>query len=222
MNLQTAGFLVFVFVHVILVSGLLGDLFVVYQLGGLSIEGIRDGHYWQLVSHLLIHGSWFHLFVNGLMFYYGASRLGEIVHWRKVVLVFWITGLFGGLAQLGAQFLFEIEPNLKLVGASGGIIGLLVCYFSFSPESRMFLFGISAKNLCVGFLLGSLILFLISPKLEFPILANVGRSVENISPGVFHVAHLVHFIGGVVGFFISKCVLSPLVTKEELSRTRKD
>jgi len=61
-----------------------------YKWAGISVEGVKDGRYWQFFSYCLLHGGWFHLLLvlggvfhlltellmGGEVFLVGASAAG--------------------------------------------------------------------------------------------------------------------------------------------------
>jgi membrane associated rhomboid family serine protease len=190
-----------------------------YQWGGLYWEGLARGRFWQLLTHLWLHGNLAHLSVNVLLFYYAAARLSHFLSGKRIMALFLICGVGSGIAHILTQLVFPELPGV--VGASGCLTGLLLGYFSISPESRMILLNVSAANLAKGILIASGLLFLVSPVLGLPGAAEVGKVFEMLlGQGVFQAAHLVHFVGGLTGWvFISK-FLPPLLTREDLTRMR--
>lgn len=123
------------------------------------------------------------------------------------------------MTHLIAQAFFPSLP--VLVGASGGITGMLLGYFSISPQSRMMLLNVSAGNLCKGVLIASAFLFLVSPDLALPIVSDAGRFLEQVfGPALFRAAHLVHFSGGAMGWFLIGRFLPRLLNRHDLIRMR--
>lgn len=219
-NVATVGPVLMILFHAILWGGLGPEARVAaYHWGALSWGGMTEGRIWQVLTHIWLHGNWLHLVVNVALFYYAAARLSHFLSGRRILGLFLFCGVFSGLAHVLAQALFPTLPGL--VGASGGLTGLLLGYFSISPESRMAFFHISAGNLSKGILIASALLFLMSPMLDLPAISSLGHLMEGLlGPGIFQSAHLVHFIGGLMGWrFISK-FLPPLLSRNDLIRMR--
>lgn len=223
-NFATFGAVIMVVVHVIILGlyqrggrELIESVYL--EWGGLSWDGVRSGRLWQLVTHTFLHGSFLHLAVNMLLFYYAAARLGHFMSSWRITGLFFLCAIGSGLAHLVAQSLFPGLP--VLVGASGGITGLLLGFFSISPDSRMMFFHVSAKNLCKGILIASTFLFVISPNLELPAVSNLGLVLERVfGPAIFQAAHLVHLTGGLLGWFLIGRFLPRLLSRDDLVRMR--
>lgn len=224
LNAATIGVLLMVGVHLLICvlfwregPELIAAIF--YQWGGLSWEGAASGRVWQLVTHAFLHGNSLHLGINAFLFYYAAARLSHFLSSRRIFALFLFCAVGSGLTHLMAQAIFPSLP--VLVGASGGITGMLLGYFSISPQSRMMLLKVSAGNLCKGVLIASAFLFLVSPDLDLPVVSNAGRLLEQIfGPALFRAAHLVHFSGGVMGWFLIGRFLPRLLNRHDLIRMR--
>ena len=86
-----------------------------------------------LVTHVLLHGSWLHLFGNLLFLWiFGPNvedRLGRVT----------FLALFaaGGLAAAGLQVAVDPTADLPMVGASGAISAVLGAYLVLFPRARI-------------------------------------------------------------------------------------
>jgi len=139
-------------------------------------------------------------------------------NWR-VFSLFMVCGVGSGLAHVISQAFFPEIP--AVIGASGGVTGLLLGFFSISPDSRMILLNISARNLSKGVLISSALLFVMSPWLNLPFLAGLGHWLgAAIGDFVFKAAHLVHFAGGLLGWTMIARFFPKLLTSGDLSRMR--
>ena len=89
----------------------------------------RRRQYDRLLTHGFIHADWMHLLFNMLvLFMFGAPL--EHVWGQKRFLVFYLACVVGaGLCQLavGAWMVGEGQPAYPTVGASGGVLGLVLC-----------------------------------------------------------------------------------------------
>jgi len=222
-NTATFGVLIMVSVQLVLALVLrwkgAGALNIAYLEGGLSWQGIVSGRVWQLFTHICLHGNWIHLAVNALLFYYGAARLSHIFSNQRICCLFFVCGLGSGLSHIVVQaFVPGIPP---LVGASGGVTGLLLGFFSISPDSKMIILNISARNLSRGVLVSSALLFLMTPWLGIPLFADLGRWLESaVGNFIFQTAHLVHFVGGFLGWILIGRFLPRLLSSDDLARMR--
>jgi membrane associated rhomboid family serine protease len=174
----------------------------VYQALGLSREGILRGWVWQIASHTLIHGVWWHALLNVLMLLATGARVERIDGWKTAARVFLMGSLAGGFAFL---LLPLPAPDMVLVGSSGGIFALLLWLTTTSPQSKMLLIPVSAKNLGLGLLLAS------------GILAAGGAWMPM---GNLPVSHACHFGGALAGWLIARRNSREPVTLADLKKER--
>lgn len=225
LNIATFGVLIMLAVHLSIYSihRLGGDAAVdsFYLAGGLSWEGIKGGQIWKLFTHNWLHGNWSHLFLNGILFYYASARLSHVLSSWRILTLFLICGMGAGLAHVMTQAIFPSLPSGLLVGASGGVFGMLLGFFALSPDSRMLLIPVSARNLAKGVLISSSFLFIATPGLNLPLMADLGRWLEGaFGPTLFQIAHLAHFIGGLLGWALILKFFPRLLTREDLEEMR--
>ena len=225
-NLPTLGAVLFLWVQIwvelsggVVLEG--GDLHPVYHAFATSWHFLTEGKIWGLFSHQFLHGSWGHVGLNSLVFYYAAARLGHLLRPIKVILLFGVCGMIAATVHTAAQAVFPGLPAGPLVGASGGIMGLFLAQTVLYPDSRMLLLPVSGRNMGKGVLTASLLLFLITPGLGLPGFAAVGRTaVSFLGESLFQIAHLYHFVGGVMGMLLVERLLPRLVSLEDLKRER--
>lgn len=225
-NLPTWGVLFFLLAHLLVVNVIwksgseTANAF--YSQNGLSWEGVKNGAFQSLITHIFLHGSSLHVLVNAFLFYYTASRLGNILRPTKVLLLFLASSLIAAIAHILFQALVPGLPSQPLVGASGGVMGLYLAATVLYPDSRMVIVRVSAKNVGKGFLMASALLFLMTPGLNLPLFSKVGEwSKELFGPSLFKIGHLFHFFGGLTGMILVERMLPALVTLQELKNARK-
>jgi membrane associated rhomboid family serine protease len=197
----------------------------VYEQFGLSREGLMSGKVWQLATHALIHGTWFHLGVNLLVVYAIGGRILHILGGKAFVVIFWSGVLVGSVMHLGlhpAQPLGGEEAyRSPLVGASAGGMALLLALTTLSPDSRMWPIPVSGKNLGRGLLLGSLLLFLLTPGLGLPGFSAVGEWLVGVGrSSLFTIGHAYHLGGGLIGWLYVRRLLRCSVSLEQLRAER--
>jgi len=227
-NFATIGAVAMVVIHVVIVStggvvtdGPEGGLRSLYIQLGLTWEGVSSGQIWQLFTYFWLHGNWGHLVLNVVLFYYSCARLSHVLSSSRILVLFLAVSIGSGLVHVSAQAVYEGMPREPLVGASGGIMGLLLAYFALSPGSRMLLIPVSANNLAKGILIASALLFVATPSLGIPLVSDLGRSlVSLLGPEIFQIAHLLHFAGGLIGWVSIPRFFPKLLTLEDLVRMR--
>lgn len=118
-----------------------GERWIEHHLG-LSVDGIRQGRYWQLLTFQFLHGSWLHLILNGVGLYSCGRAIESILGRKRLLLLYFLSGTGGGLLQITVSFLLKQDPIIPVVGASAGISGLLAAFILCQPEARLIVFPI--------------------------------------------------------------------------------
>lgn len=141
---------------------------------------------WQILTYSLLHGDVTHLILNGLMLVVIGSELEQVWGTGRFIRYYLSSVIFAGFSFLILQVLFWQPESLSipLVGASGGIYGLLVAYgILFSERTLLFM-----------------MLFPMKAKVFVWVLAGVAFMTTVFSPGggLSGIAHL----GGMVGGFV--------------------
>ncbi len=152
--------------------------------------------WWQVVTHMFVHGGFWHIFFNMYTLLIFGGVVERIIGPKKFLLFYFICG-FGAVAlHLGVEYLqmqaymdgvaqgsaramqnIEMIKMTPTVGASGAIYGVLMGYAMLFPESRMTLLfppvTLSAKWMVVVFAVIELL-----------------TGVTGLASGIAHFAHL--------------------------------
>lgn len=72
------------------------------------------------ITHMLLHGSWLHITMNGIMLLAFGSGVERWIGGKKMLLLFILSGLFG----VAAHFILNYSSIYPVIGASGGLSGL--------------------------------------------------------------------------------------------------
>lgn len=164
-------------------------------------------HIWQPLSHMFMHGGFFHLLINMYMLYMFGSIVENIIGTKKFLLFYFICGFGAAALHTGVEYmqmqsymdgaalgnqealrqiaLLKVTPT---VGASGAIYGILIAYAMLFPQSRMTLLfppiTMSAKSMTLLFI-------------GIELLTGLSGSGGNI-------AHFAHLGGALFGFLLIK------------------
>ena len=153
-------------------------------------------HWWQVVTHMFMHGGFWHIFFNMYTLLIFGCVVERIIGSRKFLLFYFVCGLGAVALHLGVEYLqlqsymegaalgnaaaiqnIAIIKNTPTVGASGAIYGVLMGYAMLFPESRMTLLfppvTLSAKWMVAIF--AAIELF---------------TGVTGVAAGIAHFAHL--------------------------------
>jgi len=86
-----------------------------------------------LVSHLFLHGSWFHLFGNLLFLWIFGPNLEDRLG-RPLFLGIYLAG---GIAAAAGHILVDPTSDVPMIGASGAISAILGAYVVLFPRARI-------------------------------------------------------------------------------------
>ena len=161
-------------------------------------------HWWQPVTHMFMHGGFWHLFFNMYTLYIFGTVLERIWGMKKFLLFYFVTGLGAAAVHTGVEWIqaanwmsqaaegsmaaMQHIHALKMtptVGASGAIYGVLMGYAMLYPDSIM-----------------TLVFPPISMKAKWFVLIFAGiellTGVTGTGGGIAHFAHL----GGLIFGFL--------------------
>ena len=153
-------------------------------------------HWWQYITHMFMHGGWWHIFFNMYSLFIFGSVLERIIGEKKFVIFYFVCGLGAVALHTGVQYLqaqsymaeiakgsktaMDAYQALKMtptVGASGAIYGLLIGYAMLFPNAQLTLIfppvTLSAKWWIIIFAAIELV-----------------TGVTGVASGIAHFAHL--------------------------------
>ena len=133
---------------------------------------------WTIVTHMFLHGSFGHLFFNMLGLFFFGSRVEQRLGGQHFAQLYLVAGITGALASL------VMAPNASILGASGGVFGVMLAFAVFWPRERIYIWGVIPVEAWLLVLLTTL----------FSLYSGFGGS----RGGVADFAHL----GGYVGAFV--------------------
>jgi len=96
----------------------------VYGTFALSMDGLKRGCVWQLVTYMFLHGGYLHLGFNCVVLYFVGGDVERFLGKMRFLLIYFGGGVVGGLAQCAAGFI-PGERFGVIVGASAGLMALM-------------------------------------------------------------------------------------------------
>ena len=143
-------------------------------------------HLWQLFTYSFLHGSLLHLGFNMVALWMFGSELERRWNDLRYLLTYLLSVVVAAMTQIAVCGYF-IHASGPVIGASGGVFGLLLAYALYFPNrviSFIFLpmIKIPARLFVLGY--GAIELFL---------------GVTGTTAGVAHFAHLGGLFGGWLG-----------------------
>jgi membrane associated rhomboid family serine protease len=170
-----------------LAPGLIGP-FALWPLASAQAGGAPFAP-WQLLSYAFLHGGLTHLAFNMFALYMFGGAIEQVFGMRRYLTYYLVCVVSAALTQL--VFAAVSGGVYPVVGASGGVFGLLLAYAMYFPNNRVMLIfpPIPMRARTFVFVYAALELFL---------------GVSGSQSGVAHFAHL----GGMIGGFIMLRYLS--------------
>ncbi len=99
--------------------------YTLYRLGALVPAAVEAGQWWRLFSSLFLHHGFIHLSLNMLALYILGPFVESVLGWRRYIFLYLVAGVGAGLVVVALAVLGLLPTNQLLVGASGGIMGLI-------------------------------------------------------------------------------------------------
>ena len=205
----------------------------IYSLFSLHFPENPDFKFWQLITHMFMHGGILHLAFNMFALWMFGSAIESIFGSRRFIFFYITCGLGAALAQIGFLY-YSFYSNLDIltnsgydsqsvlnllmegryntnwgnilgadgllsfntsflatmVGASGAIMGVLVAFGMFFPETKLMLIFFPIPIKAKYFIPGIILLDLFS--------AITGQAI--FSPS--NTAYIAHIGGALTGFLI--------------------
>ena len=128
---------------------------------------------WTFVTYMFLHAGIWHLVFNMIGLYFFGPRLEARIGSRDFVILYLLAGISGALVS--------IPIGSPIVGASGGVFGILLGFARYWPHERIYLWAvlpIPARLMVIGLTLLSLY-----------------SGFSGASSGIAHFAHLGGFAG---------------------------
>jgi membrane associated rhomboid family serine protease len=100
----------------------------------LSSVGIAHGLIYQLLTFQFLHGSVMHLLFNMIGLYFFGRAVEEILGSAGMLKLYLVSGMVGGLLQVGLAFALPQYFRGGVVGASAGVFGLVAAFATHAPD----------------------------------------------------------------------------------------
>lgn len=113
-------------------------------------------HWWQPVTHMFMHGGFWHLFFNMYTLFIFGTVLERVWGTKKFLVFYFVTGLGAALIHTGVEWIqmqswlskaaegsaaamsaIHVLKMTPTVGASGAIYGVLMGYAMLYPDSKL-------------------------------------------------------------------------------------
>jgi membrane associated rhomboid family serine protease len=155
-----------------------------------STSGFME-HFWTLFTYMFLHKEFFHIFFNMIWLYSIGSIFAEFMGSKRLVAVYVLGGLAGGLLFL---LIANVFPNPYMNGpmlrASAGVMAVVVAAAAYSPNLMMNVFLLGTVRLkyiaLTAFVLNSLL----------DMSSNTGGKIAHIGGAAFGLIYALQYRKG--------------------------
>lgn len=176
---------------------------------------------WSLVTYSFLHGDIFHILWNMYILYVAGRILLNLFDGKRFLNVYFLGVILGGLLFLLSYNIFPalVGVNTSLIGASAGVMAVLifVCTYIPNQEVRLLFFNVKLWQIGVFVVLMDLV--------QIPLGGNVGGRIAHLGGaflGYFYAKQLYKgtdigegfskFVDGLVNLFKKREKKAPLKT----------
>lgn len=131
---------------------------------------------WTVVTYMFVHGGFLHILFNMFALYIFGPRLEVELGSKRFLLLYFISGISGGLLSL------VFMPTTPIIGASGAVFGVSLGYAYFWPRDKMLIWGILPMETRWLVVLMTIM--------------SLYGGFTGFESGIAHFAHLGGFLGG--------------------------
>lgn len=175
--------------------------------------------FWTLFTYMFTHVDFWHLFWNMILFYFFSQMFLNIMGSSKLLYLYVVSGLCGGALVLILGILFPVSfSGAILIGASAAVLGIGACMAIFSPNYKVYLFGVME----LSFKYVYLFIFILNTIVDLSI--NTGGKISHIGGALFGLLYGFQLKNGVdlfqFSFFSKK--KSPLKMVHKSSRAENE
>ena len=129
---------------------------------------------WTIVTSMFLHGDVMHIFFNMLGLYFFGSAVESSVGSKRFTILYFISGFTGALFS-------TISPFTAIIGASGGVFGVMLAFARFWPDTPIYIWGI--------FPVPARILVIVTT------IITLYSGLTGVQDGIAHFAHLGGYAG---------------------------
>ncbi len=135
---------------------------------------------WTILTYMFSHKDLGHLFYNMLLLYFTSKTFLNFLNERKLLYVYIMSGLFGGIILLILSAIFPVNFAFSILfGASAAVIGIVASLAMYIPNLPISLFGIIEMK----YKYYALLIFAVSTIIDFNI--NTGGKISHFGGALF-------------------------------------
>lgn len=136
--------------------------------------------FWTLFTYMFTHEGLGHVFWNMVLFYFMSQIFFTIMGQKKLLYLYVMSGISGGALMLILGLIFPAAfSHSILIGASAAVMGVGAVMAVYSPNYRVYLFGVFELEYKYFFL----IVFVLNTIIDLSI--NTGGKISHIGGALF-------------------------------------
>lgn len=136
--------------------------------------------FWTIITYMFSHQDLGHIFYNLLLFYFSAQTFLNFLSEKKLLYVYVMSGVFGGLVLLILSAIFPKTFYFSyLIGASAAVIGIVTALAAYIPNLQVSLFGLIEMR----YKYYALLVFVLFSIVDFTI--NTGGKISHFGGAAF-------------------------------------
>jgi membrane associated rhomboid family serine protease len=110
-----------------------GEFTEIVRRFGMIPSEVRAGHWSGVLTHFFLHANGFHLAGNVLFLFVFGVRVEAILSWVRFLSLIALATIAGALIHAS----FAPRPDTPLIGASGGVSGVLAAHAVLRPRAKV-------------------------------------------------------------------------------------
>jgi membrane associated rhomboid family serine protease len=139
---------------------------------------------WTLITYMFTHKELLHIVVNLLWLYWFGSIFLEYFDQKKLVAVYILGGLAGGITYVLSYNIFPafsgvVKDSIPLLGASASVMAIVVAIAAYVPDYTVMLFLLGRVK--IKYI--AIVVFILTSVLDFSV--NSGGKLAHIGGAVF-------------------------------------
>jgi membrane associated rhomboid family serine protease len=177
---------------------------------GEGLSCVLDGNtsHLTLLTHMFMHGGWFHIIGNLWFLWVFGDNVEDAMGWLRFIAFY----LICGLAAAGAQILSDPGAAVPMVGASGAIGGVMGAYARLYPRAHVIVL------IFLGFFVTTVSVPALA-MLGYWFVIQIAGGLPSLQGAGGGVAFWAHVGGFVAGFVLVKLIYQPAYLNQHLSQS---
>ncbi len=163
----------------------------------LSLEGLKHGYLWQLLTYQFMHAGLLHLLFNCWAIYVFGQSVEAALGRKSFLTLYFCSGIIGGLFQVLAGVLLGSFFAAPVVGASAAAFGVVAAFAMLFPDQFIYLF----------FVIPIRARWLLALSAILAVLGILNSTAASARNDAVHLADAAHLGGMLTGMFFVRYAL---------------